>query len=281
MNMRKITSLTAMISFVLLMLTGVVLYIVPSGRVAYWAGYTLWGLSKEDWGAVHINLGFLLLIAMILHIYYNWSALISYMKNRSKQVRIFTADFNISLIVTLVIFFGTLAGVPPMSSVIHLGEAITDKANLHYGEPPYGHAELSPLKDFTEKVKVDLDEGMAALRAAGYMVASPESTMQEIAKANAITPQMIFETIKPDVKKASSDSAADKAAVMPAEAPGGTGKRTIDQICDMYQLELKEILAGLQAKGFAVEKGQTMKEIAAANSVDPHAVYASIYELQK
>ncbi|MCK4621505.1 MAG: DUF4405 domain-containing protein [Desulfuromonadales bacterium] len=50
MNMRKITSLIALISFVLLMLTSIILYIVPSGRVAYWAGWRLWALNKEDWG---------------------------------------------------------------------------------------------------------------------------------------------------------------------------------------------------------------------------------------
>jgi len=103
MNMRKITSLTALISFVLLIVTSIILYIVPSGRVAYWAGYRLWGLDKVQWGNVHINLGFLLLIAIILHVYYNWTVMISYMKNKSKRLKIFTADFNISLIVTLAV----------------------------------------------------------------------------------------------------------------------------------------------------------------------------------
>src|SRR6056297_2992323 len=99
MHMRRITSLTALISFVLLILTSLVLYIVPSGRVAYWAGWKLWGLSKEDWGAVHINLGLLLLLSMILHIYYNWTPLTSYMKDKAKQVRVFTLEFNLSLMI--------------------------------------------------------------------------------------------------------------------------------------------------------------------------------------
>jgi len=277
MNMRKITSLTAFTSFILLMVTSIILYIVPSGRVAYWAGYKFWGLSKEDWGAVHINLGFLLLISIILHVYYNWTPMISYMKNRSKQLKIFTPDFNISLIVTFVVFFGTLAGIPPMSSIIHLGEAITDEANLFYGEPPYGHAELSPLKDFAEKVKVDLDDGLSALKAAGIAISSADSTMNEIAEANAVTPQQLFEIIKPKPTQV----VGDVAVAMPEEAPGGTGKRTVIQICDMYQLDLQIIMAGLKEKGVKVEAKQTMKEIAVANSIDPHAVYAVIYELQK
>ncbi len=274
MNMRKVTSLTALTSFVLLMVTSVILYIVPSGRVAYWAGYRLWSLSKEDWGAVHINLGFLLLISILLHVYYNWTPMISYMKDKSKKMKVFTPDFNVSLVVTLIVFFGTLAGLPPMSSIIHLGEAITDKANLVYGEPPYGHAELSPFRDFTDKVKVDLEESLAALAQAGISVKSPESTMKEIADSSGTTPQRIFDIIKPNQELTSG-------AEMPEEAPGGMGNRTVLQICKMYQLDLKSVLAGLSEEGIVVEETQTMKAIASVNSIDPHAVYKAIYTLQK
>ncbi len=271
MNMRKITSLTALISFVLLMVTSIILYIVPSGRVAYWAGYRLWSLSKEDWSSVHINLGFLLLISILLHVYYNWKAMISYLKNRSKQLRIFTPDFNVSLVVTLIVFFGTLAGIPPMSSIINLGDAITDKANLVYGEPPYGHAELSPLVDFAYKVKVDLDESLVKLKAAGIKVESSAQTMEAIAHANWISPQQIYAVMKPENKSS--------AAEMPEEAPGGTGNRTLAQICAMYQLNPDIIVQGLAEMNIVAEPDQAMKKIAAANGIDPHAVYAAIYAL--
>ena len=273
MNMRKITSLTALISFVLLMITSIILYIVPSGRVAYWAGYRLWSLSKEDWGSVHINLGFLLLISILLHVYYNWKPMISYMRNRSKQLRIFTPDFNVSLVVTLVVFFGTLAGLPPMSSIINLGNAITDKANLVYGEPPYGHAELSPLADFADKVKVDLDESLVKLKAAGIKVESSTQTMEAIAHANGISPQQIYAAMKPENKSSTAE--------MPEEAPGGTGNRTLAQICEMYQLNPDIIVQGLAEQNIVAELGQAMKKIAAANGIDPHGVYAAIYALAK
>ena len=273
MNMRKITSLTALTSFVLLMLTSIILYIVPAGRVAYWSDYKLWSLSKDDWGNVHINLGFLLLISILLHVYYNWSPMVSYMKNKSKQLRIFTLDFNVSLIVTLVVFFGTLAGIPPMSSIINLGAAISDKANLYYGEPPYGHAELSPLADFADKVKVDLAESVALLESAGIKVDSESQTMKEIADANGVSPQHIYEVMRPQGEGLTNE--------MPEEPPGGTGSRTLAQICEMYQLDQQVIVQGLKLKSITAEPQQSMKEVAAANSLDPHAVYAEIYALAR
>ena len=274
MNLRRITSLTALISFVLLMLTSIVLYIVPAGRVAYWSGWRLWGLSKEEWGGVHINLGVLLLLAIVLHTYYNWNPMVSYLKNRAKQLRVFTADFNVAVVVTLVVIFGTLAGAPPMSSIINLGNAISDRANLYYGEPPYGHAELSPLADFAEKVKLDLETSMERLNAAGIRVESPRQTMQEISEANGVSPQQVYLLLKPV-------DDGNGSAAMPEEAPGGTGSRTLTQLCEMYQLDEMQIVLGLATQGIEARPEQTMKEIAAANGIDPHAVYAAIYALAK
>ncbi len=68
---------------------------------------------------------------------------------------------------------------------------------------------------------------------------------------------------------------------MPEDAPGGTGNRTLEQICQMYQLDQNKIVNGLAAKEITAEPKQTMKTIATANSIDPHAVYAEIYELSR
>jgi len=111
MFIRKTTSLTMLISFVLLVLTSVILYIVPQGRVAYWPDWHLWGLSKTQWGNLHINLGFLFLLAGFLHLFYNWKPMMAYMKNKAKKLKVFTANFNIAMILTVVISVGTLAEI--------------------------------------------------------------------------------------------------------------------------------------------------------------------------
>ena len=85
--MRKITSLSALASFVLLTLTSVILYIVPPGRVAYWADWRLWGLSKTQWDNLHINLGVLFLVAVCFHVYFNWNPIVAYLKNKARQIK--------------------------------------------------------------------------------------------------------------------------------------------------------------------------------------------------
>ena len=102
MNIRRITSLTALLTFILLIFTAVILYVAPQGRVAYWANWQLWGLSKTAWTNIHINTGFLFLISILLHIYYNWKLILAYLKNKAQELKVFNRDFNIALLLTAV-----------------------------------------------------------------------------------------------------------------------------------------------------------------------------------
>jgi hypothetical protein len=62
--------------------------------VAYWADWRLWGLTKEQWGNVHINIGLLFLLSIFLHIYYNWKALLAYLKNKARQLTVLKAPLR-------------------------------------------------------------------------------------------------------------------------------------------------------------------------------------------
>ena len=103
MQLRRLVSLTALLTFLLLVLTGVVLYIVPQGRVAYWSGWTLWGLSKTQWTSFHINLALLFLIAGALHVYYNWKAITTYLRDRLKRMVVLTREFVLALLICLLL----------------------------------------------------------------------------------------------------------------------------------------------------------------------------------
>ena len=197
MKIRKIASLTAALSFLLMVLTSIVLYIVPHGRVAYWADWRLWGLTKSDWGNIHINLGLLFLIALFLHIYYNWKPLVSYLKDKSKRIKVFTPEFNVAIVVTICFAVGSCFLVPPFSWVMTLNDYIKDAGVEKYGEPPYGHAEQSSLRTFCKKMNLDIARSMELLNQAGYSVENGDITLGEIGRRFNVSPQQIFETIKP------------------------------------------------------------------------------------
>jgi hypothetical protein len=194
-RLRKIASLTALLSFLLLAVTGVVLFIMPQGRVAYWAGWRLWGLDKSQWGDLHNNLAVLALVSIGLHIYFNWGRLISYLRDRLRRIRIFTPSFSIAALVTALFVAGTLRSWPPFNLLADLNRHFKQSAAAKFGSPPYGHAELSSLETFCRRMGLDLEAAVAALSRAGFHIEDPSHTLLRLARDNRATPQDLYQAM--------------------------------------------------------------------------------------
>ena len=274
--MRKITSLTLAISGVIELITSVVLYILPSGRVAYWSNYKLLGLSKVQWGNIHITVGTLFLIMGALHIYFNWPLIIAYVKNKAKKITVFTKNFNIALLMTLYVTIGTLYSLPPMNFIIGLGEYFTETANEKNGEPPYGHAELSSLKMFCSRVSIDLGQAMDVLQGGGITFKSEGETIGEISENNDLTPQQLYNMIK----AAAIPQEVGKSTFPEGPTPG-FGKKTIKDICQMYNLSLVEVLAELEEKGLPAQADDTIKEISLSNNSNPMEIFELLKDMAR
>ncbi|MFH2067382.1 MAG: DUF4405 domain-containing protein [Pseudomonadota bacterium] len=265
MNIRRITSLTAFCSFFFTLLTSIILYIVPQGRVAYWADWHLWGLSKEQWGAIHINLGFLFLLSLLLHIYYNWKSITLYLKDKSRRMKIFTREFNIAVIISLLFVFGTYFDIPPFSTIIDFGNGIKDAAAQKYGEPPYGHAELSSLKTFAAKMGINVKQGMDQLAKAGYQVDHENQTLQELAKQHHVSPQKLYLAMQTDQAAVISEQARK----LPDTLPPGSGNMTLADFCHRYNINMKILIRSLSSMNISAEENMTIKTIAEKNQTSP------------
>ena len=191
MNMRKITSMTLLTSLVVLVVNSVVLYIVPEGRIAHWANWIFLGLTKEEWADQHLTVGALFLIALIFHVYYNWSPLVSYMKNKAKELKIFTPSFAVGLMATLAVTVGTYFHLLPMSTLVEIGNAIKENGAKKYGTPPYGRAELSSLQEFVRKERLGQEKALELLKVAGVQVESTDQSLKAIAAGNKLSPQQV------------------------------------------------------------------------------------------
>jgi len=270
--MKKITSLTSLISFLVLLLNSVILYIVPHGRVANWADWRLWGLSKTDWGNQHTIIGVLFLIAMFLHIYYNWKLIVSYLKNKSKQLKFFTKNFNIALIVTIICVIGSYFIIPPFNWILEYSESLKNKAEVTYGSPPYGRAELSSLKGFASRTGINLSDGLEKLQKAGIKVKNENQTLMDIARLNKISPQKVFLIMKP----VETNVALEKSQKIPLEPASGISRKTIEDICKTYGLDINAVMAGFVTHKIRVSANMTLRTIAEQNNIGTEEIYAVI-----
>lgn len=264
--------MTMLVSFVLCILTSIILYIVPQGRVAYWAGWHLWGLSKTQWSDLHINLGFLLLIAGFLHLYYNWNVIAAYMKNKAREMKVLTPSLNVALLISLAVGVGTYFQIPPMSTVLNFGESFKDAAADKYGEPPYGHAELSSLKVFAKKVNLDLEKSKELLQARGIRFDNDQQSIGDIAGLNAMTPKQVYVVMK--------NAAAKKQETQFPDSPyPGFGRKVLADICNEFGLTVTDVLQGLAEKNIKATPEQTIKEIAAGADMDPHVFFEVLHDV--
>ncbi|WP_029131881.1 DUF4405 domain-containing protein [Sedimenticola selenatireducens] len=102
-NKQSLRSLIAFLvtwAFVVLTVTGIILYIIPHGRIAYWTHWSLAGLGKEQWGWVHMMFGGIFIVTGALHLYYNWKPFKKYLAERVRGKLNLSHELVASLLLT-------------------------------------------------------------------------------------------------------------------------------------------------------------------------------------
>jgi len=265
--MKKITSLTLGISFLIMSYTGIMLFIVPHGRVAYWANWHLFGLSKGQYSELHTTSMVIFLIFASLHIYYNWKPILSYLKDKTKKVTFTKKEFLIALLINVVFVVGTLLPVQPFKGFLSMGEKIKGNWTKKYGEPPYGHAEETKLKVFCRKMSINLDDAKEILQK-NNIIFKENETLKIIGLNNSIAPSRVYDMIKP---KGSTSNGVDGISKM--------GRKTLQDLSDMKKIDLSYAIKVLNAKGLKdIEGNRRLKHIADELDVTPHEVYELISE---
>lgn len=248
MNLKKITSLTMLLSMIVMTYTGIMLFIAPPGRIANWANWDILGLTKEQYGALHSTMMLLFIVATLLHVYYNWKPMTNYMKNSAKQMIVFTKDMIIAFVVTLLFVIGTLSETAPFSSFMMFGEDVKESWEKEYGTAPYSHAELSSLKSFCKKLGYDLQKSEEILKSNGITYELTQS-LSQIAKDNSLSPQFIYNLLKKNFQK---DGKA------PIELTG-LGKKQIKDVAETLRISTEEFIAKLKTLGIEAKADDKFK----------------------
>jgi len=158
----------------------------------------------------------------------------------ARHLKVFTGAFNLSALLLIVFAMGTLFSLPPLSWVIDISESIKDASIEVYGEPPYGHAELSTLETFTPRVGLDQDRAVDRLQDAGIEIEDMEQSLGAIAESNKITASELYLIMKPE--KATGND-------MLPETPGpGFSKLTLMDICQKYHLDVSGVFVAIGFK---------------------------------
>ncbi|MCD6526057.1 MAG: DUF4405 domain-containing protein [Desulfuromonas sp.] len=215
-------------------------------------------MSKMTWGDLHINLGLLFIVVGVWHIVLNWFALMLYSRRSRSGVRSRSG---------WLCFGGDTGG-----GALPLNAASQDRAARIYGEPPYGHAELSSLTMLVCNTGFNLAEVMISLQKAKLQVVSAEQSVQQIAEANQLSPQQLYEVVKPPL-------AVGEFSRLPKLPPSGLGRNSLVQICTSYGLDVDSLVSRFAVQGIMVDGEMTIKQIATEQGKNPVEIYELIRSL--
>ncbi|MHB0959463.1 MAG: DUF4405 domain-containing protein [Pirellulaceae bacterium] len=193
-RIRGFVSLLLALSFLVAVVSGSVLFMTPRGRVANWTGWTLAGLTKHEWTALHMNACLLMLTGSVVHLVLNWRVFWSYIRKRSVGFNL-KWEMAASVLLTGAIVAGTLLEVPPLTLTPALSERMKDYWEGIAPAAPLPHADESTLAHWAHTAGLTAGDLATVLNENGILVDDESTTIVDLAKRNETVPSQIYAII--------------------------------------------------------------------------------------
>jgi hypothetical protein len=266
-NLRSFTSFSLVISTIIMSWSGFILYVAPPGRIANWGTWKLMLFTKSEWQALHTIFSYLFFILVIVHLFFvNWKTFLTYFKSKLKAGLNRKWELIAALILSVIIFAGTLKEWTPFGPVMSFGEKVKGSWDSKLAAPPVLHMELYTI----EKLALEFDsiapaELIKTLNSRGIKTERADMTLKEIASQNSTTPAAIYEIISSKHKKHAGPSEGG--------APQGVGKFTVRSAAESAGKDVESLIQILKAKGVVANGETTLRTIADALGISPREVY--------
>ncbi len=260
---RIFISFGLLLSFLMLLVSGVILYISPPGRVANWTDWRMLGLTKTGWENQHAIFGFAFALLSIFHLFViNWKAFFSYLKTKTSAGLKSPLELSGSVLLALLFGIGTFYSLQPFSAIVDFGNSVSASWEKREMQPPVPHAENMTLVELALQPGLGGDAEIlkAKLEKAGFMVDSVQQTLGEIALKNHTTAEKVYVPLAPE------KSGARK---LPAE---GLGRKTLQEVADDAGISALSLQLALKQKGVEAEPDMTLKSIAEKNGIEMNAL---------
>jgi hypothetical protein len=191
---RSYVSFGLFLSFLVITVSGIVLYVAPPGRIARWTSWQMLFLDRGQWEDLHTLFSYLFIIFGIFHLFlYNWKLFFSYIRSRLSSGLNRKREMLFALLTFLIVFILTLVKTPPIYSVMELGNSISATWGKKYGSPPVPHAEEMTLREISkELLRTDPYEVSAYLEKLGYTVDGIDMFFEDIARENGLSASDLF-----------------------------------------------------------------------------------------
>ena len=288
---RAMTSVLIAASFLLLLISGAVLFVSPPGRVANWSDWRMIGLTKHEWSGVHTWFAAVFVLTAVFHLIFNIRPLLNYFRDRLTRRPGLRWEWVVAVALCVGVFAGAQTRIPPFSSLLNFGERVKRSWEDAQAAAPIPHAELLSLKELSIQAKVPYETAVERLEARGFKGIGPEAIVQDLAQTNQVSAQRLYEIVQGQReggrgagghgfgKAGESGAQTEKGAGHGSGGGrggfgkgggggGGAGWQTLAQYCSSRGIALTNATARLQAKGIKFSADRSLRDIAQDNGYD-------------
>jgi hypothetical protein len=271
-SVRAFVSVTTALSFVAMSITGIVLFVMPPGRIAYWTGWRMLALTKDQWDGLHVWFSLIFMVAAVLHLYLNWRSFLSYFRHKVRKAFALRSEWAMALLLCGVVGWGTLARLGPFSSLLTWNQAVKHSWDTPAGQAPIPHAELMTLSELAQRTQgLETKLMIQNLRTAGIEVQSPDVVLGDLAKNAGMTPRQLY-ALATGQRSAPRPGGGRGAGRQGQQGGYGIGRLTLRQYCQQQNLDLDQAIQKLREKGFKPAPDATLRDIAVSGGVHPSAM---------
>ncbi len=192
---RGLTSFTVTFSFLLMILSGAILFIAPRGRTANWVGWSFLGFWREQWVAMHITLATLFVLVGIVHLAFNWQVLWGYVLSRTgRRLRLWKEGLA-AIAIVLALGAAAVWQLPPAQPLVGASDRIKDHWANALPAGPMPHAELLTLEEVSARSGISVEGLIQALGRAKLGVRGKDQSLLDVALANGTTPARVYDAM--------------------------------------------------------------------------------------
>jgi hypothetical protein len=261
---RGFTTFVIVMTFLILLTSGTILFFSPRGRVANWTDWAVLGASKEQWASVHYTAATLFLVIAALHISFNWKVLLGYLRlKRVEGVRL-KKELIAALVVSAIFVAGPLTGFPPFGNFINAHEDVKDYWDrvTEQKQAPIPHAEDMPLTELAALIDMPIEDLVSTLREKGFAVDRSSMTLADLASGTGLAPSDIYALVLPQEKRLES-------APLEQSNGRGLGRMTVAQFCESEGLSTQAVLAALRQRGLRATPDSSLRQLAQSRHMRP------------
>jgi hypothetical protein len=189
---RVFVSFGLLLSFAAMALAGIVLYFRPEGSLASWSGWSVLGLDKKGWEGVHTVLIAAVLIFSVLHVIYNWRALITYLRRKTASGARSKIEFTSALILIAAILTASIVRWTPVWKIMDFRGAIKQGSLSIRIPPPFPDAADRSLAELCAAVSLDPNEALSRLKGAGVPAEDASTNLTRLAKTYGLSPERLY-----------------------------------------------------------------------------------------